>query len=122
MRAFMDAKYFYKSLTLYEEEPYLTNSLSEMAEKGWQLVSKKAFKKTFSHKIILKCKFRKKKLIIKKTEFEIVYRITMIKGGRKLIENKSIIIEAKSSDEAKETLQSENNNIIGFKIDQISKL
>ncbi len=56
----MYAKYFHKSLTLYEEEPYLTNSLSEMAEEGWQLISKKALKKTFSDKIILKCKFKKK--------------------------------------------------------------
>ncbi len=118
----MDSKYFYKSLTLYEEEPYLTNSLSEMAKKGWQLISKRAFKKSFSDKVILKCKFKKRKNNNSKIEFEIDYRITKIENGRKLVENSSIIIEAKSSDEAREILCSENNNVLGFKIDQIVKL
>ena len=118
----MDKKYFYKTLNLYEEEPYLTNSLSEMEAKGWQLVSKKALKKSFSDKIILKCSFKKKKYKNWKSEFEISYHFLRIENGKKVVERNSIILEANSSDEASEIIYLEFNNVLGFKIDQVKKL
>ena len=118
----MDNKYFYKTLNLYEEEPYLTNSLSEMEAKGWQLVSREAIKKSFSDKIILKCRFKKKKYKNWKSEFEISYHFLRIENGKKLVERNSIILEANSSDEASEIIYLEFNNVLDFKIDQIKKL
>ena len=118
----MDDKYYYKTLNLYEEEPYLTNSLSEMEANGWQLVSKKVLKKSFSDKIILKCRFKKKKYNNWKSEFEISYHFLRVENGKKIVERNSIILEAKSSDEASEIICLEFKNVLGFKIDQIKKL
>tara|TARA_B100000579_G_C22252187_1_gene585415 strand:+ start:155 stop:520 length:366 start_codon:yes stop_codon:yes gene_type:complete len=118
----MDTNYFYKTLTLYEEEPYLTNSLSEMMNKGWQLISKKKLKRSFSDKIILKCRFKKKKYNNWESEFEISYHFIRIENGQKVVNRNTIILEAKSSDEASEIACLEFNNVLGFKIDQIKKL
>ena len=117
----MNSKYFYKTLNLYNEEPFLTNSLAMMAEEGWQLVWKKAVKKSFSDKTIVKCKF-KKKYNNWKNEFEINYQMLKIKNGQKIIERNKLILEANSYDEAEEIISSEFNNVLGFKIDQIKKL
>ena len=57
-----------------------------------------------------------------KTEYEVCYQICSVKDGTKNIEYGSLIIEAASRDEAKQAVELQLKNIVGFQLDKITKV
>ena len=57
-----------------------------------------------------------------KTEYEVCYQICSVKDGTKNIEYGSLIIEAASRDEAKQAIELQHKNIVGFQFDKITEV
>ena len=111
-----------KTLLLYEEEPYFSNSLNSMAKKNWVLTSMRRCEKAFSFKTVVECTFHKRKISHWRTEYEIDYCYESISKGIKLTTNKLWIIEASSLDEARSIASKQFSNIAGFRIRNIKKI
>ena len=111
-----------KTLLLYEEEPYFSNSLNSMAKKNWVLTSMRRCVKDFSFKTVVECTFHKRKISHWKTEYEIDYCYESISKGIKVTTNKLWIIEASSLDEARSIASKQFSNITGFQIRNIKKI
>ena len=111
-----------KTLLLYEEEPYFSNSLNSMAKKNWVLTSMRRCEKDFSFKTVVVCTFHKRKISHWRTEYEIDYCYESISKGIKVTTNKLWIIEASSLDEARSIASKQFSNIAGFQIRNIKKI
>ena len=111
-----------KTLLLYEEEPYFSNSLNSMAKKNWVLTSMRRCEKAFSFKTVIECTFHKRKISHWRTEYEIDYCYESISKGIKVTTNKLWIIEASSLDEARSIASKQFSNIAGFRIRNIKKI
>ncbi len=111
-----------KKLTLYDEEPYFSNTLNSMAKNNWVLVSTKRFKEEFSFKTIVECTFSKKSIFHRKSEYEIDYWINSICNGKIVNENNIWIVEACSLDEARSIATKHFANVSGFNIRNIKKI
>ena len=111
-----------KTLLLYEEEPYFSNSLNSMAKKNWVLTSMRRCEKDFSLKTVVECTFHKRKISYWRTEYEIDYCYESISKGIKVTTNKLWIIEASSLDEARSIASKQFSNIAGFRIRNIKKI
>lgn len=111
-----------KTLLLYEEEPYFSNSLNSMAKKNWVLTSMRRCEKAFSFKTVVECTFHKRKISHWRTEYEIDYCYESISKGIKVTTNKLWIIEASSLDEARSIVSKQFSNIAGFQIRNIKKI
>ena len=111
-----------KTLLLYEEEPYFSNSLNSMAKKNWVLTSMRRSEKDFSFKTVVECTFHKRKISHWRTEYEIDYCYESISKGIKVTTNKLWIIEASSLDEARSIVSKQFSNIAGFQIRNIKKI
>ena len=111
-----------KTLLLYEEEPYFSNSLNSMAKKKWVLTSMRRCEKAFSFKTVVECTFHKRKISHWRTEYEIDYCYESISKGIKVTTNKLWIIEASSLDEARSIVSKQFSNIAGFQIRNIKKI
>ena len=111
-----------KTLLLYEEEPYFSNSLNSMAKKNWVLTSMRRGEKDFSFKTVVECTFHKRKISHWRTEYEIDYCYESISKGIKVTTNKLWIIEASSLDEARSIASKQFSNIAGFRIRNIKKI
>ena len=111
-----------KTLLLYEEEPYFSNSLNSMAKKNWVLTSMRRCEKDFSFKTVVKRTFHKRKISHWRTEYEIDYCYESISKGIKVTTNKLWIIEASSLDEARSIASKQFSNIAGFRIRNIKKI
>lgn len=111
-----------KTLLLYEEEPYFSNSLNSMAKKNWVLTSMRRCEKAFSFKTVVECTFHKRKISHWRTEYEIDYCYESISKGIKVTTNKLWIIEASSLDEARSIASKQFSNIAGFRIRNIKKI
>jgi len=57
-----------------------------------------------------------------KAEYEVCYQICNVKDGTKNIEYGSLIIEAASRDEAKQAIELQLKNIVGFRLDTITEV
>ena len=111
-----------KKLTLYEEEPYFSNTINAMAKKNWVLVSTKRFQEKFSFKTIVECTFRKKSISHWQSEYEIDYWIRSVDNG-KIVNKSSIwIVEACSLGEARSIATKQFANVSGFNIRNIKKV
>ena len=111
-----------KTLLLYEEEPYFSNSLNSMAKKNWVLTSMRRCEKAFSFKTVVECTFHKRKISHWRTEYEIDYCYESISKGIKVTTNKLWIIEASSLDEARSIASKQFSNIAGFRVRNIKKI
>ena len=111
-----------KTIFLYEEEPYFSNSLNSMAKKNWVLTSMKRCEKDFSFKTVVECTFYKRKISHWRTEYEIDYCYESISKGVKNTTNKLWIIEASSLDEARSIVTKQFSNIAGFQIRNIKEI
>ena len=111
-----------KTLTLYDEEPYFTNSLNSMEKKNWVLLYTRRYKKEFSHKTLVECIFYKKNVSHWKSEYEVDYCISSICDGKTVSKNYLWIVEASSSDEAKSIAIQHFSNVSGFSIQDIKKV
>ena len=111
-----------KTLLLYEEEPYFSNSLNSMAKKNWVLTSMRRCEKAFSFKTVVECTFHKRKISHWRTEYEIDYCYESISKGIKVTTNKLWIIEASSLNEARSIASKQFSNIAGFRIRNIKKI
>ena len=111
-----------KKLILYDEEPYLSNSLNSMAKKNWVLTSMKWYEKDFSFKTVVECIFHKNKITHRKTEYEINYCFDSIYNGNKVTTNNLWIVEASSLNEARYIANKQFFNISGFEIRNIKKI
>ena len=111
-----------KKLILYDEEPYLSNSLNSMAKRNWVLTSMRRYEKDFSFKTVVECIFHKKKITLWKNEYEIDYCFNSICNGNKVTTNNLWIVEASSLNEARYIAKKQFSNISGFKIQNIKKI
>ena len=111
-----------KKLTLYDEEPFFSNSLNSMAKKNWVLLSTRRYKEEFSYKTLVECTFCKKNVSHWKSEYEIDYCISSVCDGKIVSKNNLWIVEALSSDEAKSIALKHFSNVSGFCIQNIKKV
>ena len=111
-----------KKLTLYEEEPYFSNTLNSMAKKNWVLVSTKRFHKEFSFRTIVECTFSKKSGSHWKSEYEIDYWVNSVRNGKIVNQNNVWIVEASSLDEARSIATKHFANVSGFYFRNIKKV
>ena len=111
-----------KKLILYDEQPYLSNSLNSMAKKNWVLTSMRRYEKDFSFKTVVECIFHKKKITLWKNEYEIDYCFDSICNGNKVTTNNLWIVEASSLNEARYIANKQFSNISGFEIQNIKKI
>ncbi len=111
-----------KKLILYEEEPYLSNSLNSMAKKNWVLLSTRRYKEEFSYKTLIECTFSKKSVSHWQSEYEIDYFISSICDGKFVNQNYLWIVAASSLEEARSIAIDHFSNISGFNIRNIKKV
>ena len=111
-----------KTLILYEEEPYFSNTLNAMEKKNWVLVSTNRFQEEFSFKTIVECTFSKKSRSQWKSEYEVDYCINSICNGKIVNENSIWIVEACSLEEARSIATKHFSNVSGFNIRNIRKI